>query len=121
LAARHSMSARVLQVAYYPSLLEARRLMLEHDGYAVVSALGNDQAMALAGLDQFDVFVVGSSSDKPVRQKMVRWLKQNVPGTPVVVLLAHIGERFPEADRETLSEDPLVWLAVVAASVIRPC
>ena len=83
------MSLSVLQIAYYPSLLETRRLMLEGDGYTVSSALGNDQGMAIASAVRFDVIVVGFSAPESVRTDMVRWLKQHIPGTPVVVLLAH--------------------------------
>lgn len=107
------MGLSILQIAYYPSLLETRRRMLEGDGYAVTSVLGNDQGMAVAAAGRFDVIVVGFSAPHSMRTNMVRWLKQNISEVPVVVLLAHDHENFPDADHTTLSESPLSWLAAV--------
>jgi DNA-binding NtrC family response regulator len=107
------MALSVLQIAYYPSLLQTRRVILESDGYSVVSALGNDQGMAIAASETFDVIVVGFSAAHATRTSMVRWLKQHAPIIPVVALLAHDLEEFPDADYATLSEDPIVWLAMI--------
>ena len=107
------MGLSVLQIAYYPGLLETRRAMLEDDGYIVTSALGNNQGMDTASTARFDVIVVGFCASPSVRGSLVSWLKHRVPETPVVVLLAHAMERFPEADLATFSENPLDWLAAV--------
>jgi CheY-like chemotaxis protein len=112
------MSLSVLQIAYYPNLLETRHAMLAADGYSVTSALGNNQGMAAATKGQFDVIVVGFSAAHPDRSLMVRWLKQHVPKVPVVALLANSGESFPEADFVTFSESPLEWLARVREACI---
>ncbi len=109
--------AEILQIAYYPGLLQSRQIMLEQEGHQVISALGNEQGIALAGSGQFDVVVIGFSSGTSTRDAMVRWLKQHVPQTPVVVLLGNSSEHFPDADRETLSENPRVWLNAVARAV----
>jgi hypothetical protein len=50
---------------------------------------------------------------------MVQWLKQHLPQTPVVALLLHEAERFPEADYATLSEDPRVWMAAITDCLSR--
>ena len=113
------MKTSVLQVAYYPALLHIRQQMLEDAGYNVVSALGNDQGMSIAAAQEFDVVVVGFSGPHSDRSRMVRWLKQHSPKTPVVTLLARETEHFPDADCETLSEDPRVWLAALAACITR--
>ncbi len=107
------MGVSILQIGYYPSLLETRRVMLEEDGYRVTSALGNDQGIAMAPAGRFDVIVVGFSTAHSVRTRMVRWLKQHIPDIPVVVLLAHDREDFPDADFTILSESPLTWLTTV--------
>ena len=112
-------AAHILQIAYYQSLLEARRMMLENHGYDVTCAFGNDQAKVLVSSKTFDVIVVGFSAKYSLRSQMVRWLKQFAPRTPIIVLLANEDERFPEADCATLSEDPAVWLATVAGC-LRP-
>jgi CheY-like chemotaxis protein len=113
------MGQSILQIAYYPSLLETRGRMLEKDGYAVTSVLGNDQGMAVASAGRFDVIVVGFSAPHSMRTNMVRWLKQNISEVPVVVLLAHSHEDFPDADLTTLSENPLTWLAAVRKASTR--
>lgn len=107
---------RILQIAYYDNLLRTRTVMLQRSGYAVSSVLGNDQAMAAAAqlLPGMDLVMIGFSGSYSDRSSMAKWLKQQYPGTPVVVLQAHSSERFPEADYTTLSEDPEVWLAAIA-------
>ena len=93
--------------------------MLESDGYTVTSALGNDQGIALAATVQFDVVVVGFSGANDVRSNMVRWLKQNVPLVPVVALLASSADAVPDADCETFSENPRVWLDTVQTAAVK--
>src|SRR5712691_1815550 len=107
------MNLSVLQIGYYPNLLATRRVMLENDGYIVTSALGNDQGIAIASAGRFDVIVVGFSATQSLRTYMVRWLKQHIPKVPVVVLLAHDAERFPDADVATFPESPPTWLPMV--------
>lgn len=114
------MAASILQVAYYPTLLETRQVMQENDGYDVTSALGNDQAIALSSMKHFDVVVVGFSTDYGDRTFLVRWLKQHLPQTPVVALLSHQAEHFPDADSETMCENQQVWLAAVREYVKHP-
>jgi DNA-binding response OmpR family regulator len=109
----------ILQIAYYSPLLHVRQQMLENAGYEVVSALGNDQAMSLATAKNFDLIVVGFSGPRAERASMVRWVKQHRPETPVITLLARETEHFPEADCETFSEDPRVWLAAIANCIER--
>jgi CheY-like chemotaxis protein len=113
------MKLSVLQIAYYPSLLETRQALLEREGYTVTSALGNEQGVSLAGMGSFDVIVVGFSTSHPDRTAIVRWLKQHVPDVPVVALLANSSEGFPEADLATFSEDPREWLAAVRGACSR--
>ena len=102
----------VLQIGHYPTLLETRSSMLESDGYKVTSALGNQQGMAAA--HRTDVVVVGFSGPLPDRLH-IRWLKLQLPSTPVVALLANSNEKFPDADLVTFSENPRDWLITVVA------
>jgi DNA-binding NtrC family response regulator len=107
----------ILQIGYYASLLSVRASLLESNGYTVTSVLGNATAMKLARrvVDSIDLVVIGSSSEYAVRMTMLSWLKQYYPEVPVVVLQSHSSEKFPAAEGVTLSEDPEVWLAAVAA------
>jgi DNA-binding NtrC family response regulator len=110
----------VLQVAYAADMLDLRERMLKEDGYLVTSAMGNELAMEVAKSEKFDIVVVGFSGPHSARHEIVRWLKLHVPRTPVVILLAHEAEHFPDADCETMSENPQVWLAAVRAAAKKP-
>ena len=112
---------RILHIAYYENLLRTRAVMLQRSGYVVSSVLGNDEAKATAArlLPGFDLVVIGFSGAYSDRNAMLRWLKQQYPDVPVVVLQAHSSERFPDADCTTLSEDPEHWLRVVAECLER--
>jgi CheY-like chemotaxis protein len=109
-----TLMAVILHIAYYPGLQKARQIILEQAGYEVVSAFGNEEAMALARARNYDVIMVGFSAAHSIRSAILRWLKENIPQTPVVVLLANQAEHFPEADSEVLSENPDTWLDAVA-------
>jgi len=115
------MTAHILQVAYYPSLMEIRTKLLESNGYQVTSVFGNDNAMRLDGtaIAAVDLIVVGFSASHSIRSAMVRWFKTHHAKIPVIVLQFQDWEKFPEADAATLSEDPDVWLASVANN-LRP-
>src|SRR5205085_11012760 len=104
------------QVAYYPNLLKTRALVLESAGYQVTSVLGNDEAMKLDALTiaTLSLAVGGFSAPQSVRREMVLWFKARYPKIPVVALLMSAWERFPEADVATQSEDPKVWMKLVA-------
>ena len=111
--------ANILQVAYYRGPLVTRARMLESRGHHVTSVLGNDEAFRLdaAVIAAADSIVIGFSAPYPVRAAMIHWFKQLYPNIPVVALQFHSAESFPEADGGTVSDDPEVWLAVVASTL----
>jgi CheY-like chemotaxis protein len=111
--------SHILQVAYYPSLLRTRTLMLETAGYRVTSTLGNSEAMELdaSEIAKIDLVVVGFSASHSIRTEMVRWFKANYPKIPVVALQADAWEQFPDADVKTMADDPKVWIAAVTTTV----
>jgi DNA-binding NtrC family response regulator len=113
------MAKHVLQVAYYPTLLETRARMLESAGYHVTSVLGNHEAMKLdrAVITSVDLFVVGFSCPHIVRTAMVQWFKEHYPKIPIVALRLHPWETFPEAAAATLSEDPADWIAIISQTL----
>jgi hypothetical protein len=66
------MAVNILQIAYHPGLLEVRKMILEKEGYDVVSVLGNDQGVALA---RTKTLTKMNASEKQI---MKRFLK--IPG-----------------------------------------
>jgi DNA-binding NtrC family response regulator len=113
-----SAQRHIFHVAYYESLLTTRAVLLERSGYRVSSALGNDNAKALSRtVGPVDLAVIGFSAAHAVRAELLQWFKLRHPEIPVVVLQAHTSEKFPGADCVALSEDPEIWLGVVADCV----
>lgn len=103
----------MLSVAFNSALMKTREALLRSRGYTVTSVLGAEPAKAAAG-QGFDVFAVGHAAPWTERRDLVRWLKQNFPGVPVVCLLRNrFEEPIPEADCSTDVEDPKGWLAAV--------
>lgn len=100
------MAASILQIAYDSALLQVRQMMLEQNGYKVVSELGNQDGIGRARFGEFDAIVIGFCATLRIRQEAVRLLRQICPDVPMVVLQAHSYERFPDADFATLTEDP---------------
>src|SRR5207244_5243718 len=111
------MAAHILQVAYYNNLEEIRAKLVEAAGCQVTSVLGIDNAMGLNGavIATADLVVVGFSTPHSVRAAMVHWFKAHYPKIPVVALQFYGCEKFAEADVDTLSEDPTIWLAQIAS------
>jgi DNA-binding NtrC family response regulator len=107
----------IFQIAYYDSLLSTRALLLEQSGYAVSSALGNEQAKAAARSlpPAIDLVLIGFSGTYVQRAAMIHWIKKQHPELPVVALQAHASEKFAEADAVALAERPERWLAAVTA------
>lgn len=107
---------RILQIAYYENLSRTRAAMLQRSGYTVASVLGNDEAKAAAPklLPGMDLVMIGFSGPYAQRAAIARWLKQEYPRVPVVVLQASRSERFPDVDCCTPSDDPEVWLGAIA-------
>src|SRR5436305_91890 len=116
------MASHILQIAYYPNLLKIRSLVLEAAGYRITSVLGNNEAMKLDAsiIATLTLAVVGFSAPQSVRTAMVQWFKAHYPKIPVLVLQSHPWERFPEADAATPSEDPAVWMKLVAKALKAP-
>src|SRR5947209_5722269 len=115
------MAAHILQVAYYPALLETRSEMLRKSGYRVTSVLGNEKAMALpeSAIAAADLVVVGFSTVYSMRAAMVHWFKAHHPRLCVIALKSDSEGTFSEADASTASEDPKVWLAAVV-KIVKP-
>lgn len=110
---------RIFQVAYYESLLTTRAALLEQSGYAVSSALGNERATAAGErlLANTDAVLVGFSGPYRERMAVLRWLKEQRPDVPVLVLQAHASEAFAEADGVALHDNPKIWLAALAGCI----
>ena len=110
---------RIFQVAYDPSLLRVRAEMLNHAGFQVSSALGNIQARReLLANNEYDLVVVGWSTDDGARREMVCWVKQHFPYLRVIALYGTGGHQISEADFNSNSENPEDWFLAVKRAAI---
>lgn len=78
---------KVFQIAYSPELMFTREAVLRSRGYVVESALGNEASKkALESGGSYHLFIVGHAAPEPVRQEMVRWVRQKFPNARVLAL-----------------------------------
>ena len=105
---------RVLCISYDPTLSRIRELILERAGYTVHSVVGNQAGMLAAQTTRCDIFMVGNTAEREVREEMAGWLKRRFPTTPVIALKRWEYESpIPGADCVTATVDPAEWLKIV--------
>lgn len=69
--ARFSMTPRILSLSYDESLLRTRQMMLEDEGYEVISCARMDDALKQCGQNTFDIFILGHSIPTSDKQRLV--------------------------------------------------
>ena len=89
----------ILQIEHSPSLLSARRSILEPLGYDVISVLGFSDAF-----DSSLLAAVGTA----LPETMV----------PIVALLGRLDLVFTEADYNCPGDDPPLWVRTVAQALL---
>jgi len=115
LAARQP-KARILSVSYDEVLLATRHLLLEHEGYAVVSVMGLAAALEKCKEGGFDLFVLGHSIDYSEKSKMVEAFHA-VCGAPIISLRRSAGDQPLVGAEFDIDPDPEELLRVIAQIV----
>ncbi len=106
------MTARILSISYDQTLLATRRLLLEREGYEVVSAEGFAEAIE-ASDHHFDLIIMGHSIPQKDKRAIIAELRKHGCTSPVVSLL-RFGERIiPEATPGVDPGDPVAMLSAV--------
>lgn len=101
----HSMAIQILSVSYDQALLLTRQLMLEGQGYQVVSALGFKEAERKCKDGGFQLMVLGHSIPFNDKQALLEQFREH-SAAPVVSLL-RTGEAFVDgADYHVSPDDP---------------
>jgi DNA-binding NtrC family response regulator len=108
LETRHS-KARILSVSYDQMLLRMRHMILEHEGYAVVSAHGFTSALELCEQGGFDVFVLGHSIPDHEKRKMMQAFRQ-VCSAPIISLRLGWSDHAVDDAEFRIVPDPEVLL-----------
>jgi len=109
----------ILQIEHSPSLLSARRSILEPLGYDVISVLGFSDAFDSSLLRQpIAAIVIGHRAPRADRLKLILHFHTNLPGVPIVALLGRLDLVFTEADYNCPGDDPPLWVRTVAQALL---
>lgn len=116
-AAQPATKPVVFQIAYDELLMATRAALLKADGFAVVSALGNEAAKkALANGQDYSLFILGHAEAPNARTEMAHWLKATYPKVPILALNPPYHQELKPADYNLVLNGPEEWLFVVEAS-----
>lgn len=111
----------VFQIEYDEHRLVTRSELLRHNGYEVISLIGNEAAkVALSSPQHCDLFIVGHAAPEQTRREMVDWLKARYPGIRIVALNPPNHPRLTGADYNGIMSRPNEWISIVTAAVARP-
>jgi hypothetical protein len=111
---------RIFQVAYREEHFLARARLLRRQGYAVISAIGNDAAQAvLPWLPEVHLLIIGHAAPAPTRLAMAKWLGERYPHTPILALNPW-DERLDGPPSDAAHHSPLAWLPLIAAVLVSP-
>jgi DNA-binding response OmpR family regulator len=100
----------ILHVGYDPVLTELRQQVLERAGYSAVMLLGNDAVRSGAKAANPDAIVIGSGGDYHERFELAAWLRHNMPGVPLLVMVVRPDEVFPPGIVTFLGDTARDWL-----------
>jgi DNA-binding response OmpR family regulator len=103
----------VLCVSWNPSLASTRQMMLMQAGYAVISALGREDA-ALQCHAKADLLVLGHSVPRDEKQAVIKCFREHSKA-PILSLLAAGQDKLPEADFAVEALNPAAFVKVVKA------
>ena len=108
----------VFQIAYDEHRLVTRAELLRHDGYEVLSAVGNEAAeIVLSSPQHCDLFIVGDAAPEQTRKEMVDWLKARYPDVKILALNQAEHRQLAGADYNATLSGPTEWLSMVTAAL----
>lgn len=105
--------ARILSVSYDALLLRMRHMILENEGYAVLSAHGFENSIEQCKKGEFDLFILGHSIPHEDKFRMVEAFRQACPG-PIVSLTRGASEQRVDGADYHIDPDPEPLLKLVA-------
>lgn len=108
----------VFQIAYDEHRLVSRSALLKHNGYEVISVIGNEEAkVVLSSPQHCDLFIVGDAAPEQTRREMVVWLKTKYPQVHIVALNPPESRQLAGADYNAMLNGPETWLPIVDTAV----
>jgi len=110
-------SARILSVSYDEVLLRTRQMLLEREGYQVVSSYGFTSSLRHCKDGSFSLFILGHSIPQADKQELVRTFREYSDG-PVISLL-RTGEQLLDQADYHIQPDPEPLLKLVGEVLAR--
>lgn len=107
--------ARILSVSFDEPLLRTRHMLLEREGYDVVSSLGLVASLKECRNGRFDLFILGHSIDYSNKKELVDAFRRTCPAPIVSLRLA--GEKPVEGADYHIDPDPKMILETVSEIV----
>ena len=104
--------ARILSVSYDEPLLRTRHLLLEREGYEVVSSLGFAEGLEQCKRDNFDLFILGHSIRHSDKQQLVETFRHECRAP--IISLRRLDEPPVQGADYYVEPDPPQLLKIVA-------
>lgn len=104
---------RVLSVSYDDLLLRMRQIILENEGYIVVSAHGLENGLAQCKKGGFDLFILGHSIPDRDKSQMVETFQRECPG-PIISLTRGASEQRVDGADYHIDPDPEPLLKLIS-------
>ena len=108
------MRKRILSISYDVPLLHTREMLLESEGFKVISAVGFDQAVVEVERGRYDLAIIGHSIPLTEKKTLAKKIKGCVPSVRILSLRRHGDKPLPEADYSIeAAEGPSALVATV--------
>jgi DNA-binding response OmpR family regulator len=104
---------RVLSVSYDDLLLRMRQMILENEGYIVVSAHGLENSLAQCKKGGLDPFILGHSIPDQDKRKLVETFQSECPA-PIISLTRGASEQRVDGANCHIDPDPEPLLKLLA-------
>jgi DNA-binding response OmpR family regulator len=104
---------RILSVSYDDLLLRMRQMILENEGYTVVSAHGLENSLAQCKKGGFDLFILGHSIPDQDKRKLVETFRRECQA-PIISLTRGASEQRVDGANYHIDPDPEPLLKLVA-------
>jgi len=116
ISTRPNIKRIIFQIGYDAKGLTARAELLRRFGHEVISVADNDAAkVALTTIHDVDLFIVGHTAPKKVREEIVSWLKTNYPKVKILALNPS-KDQLIHADYNVVLNHHDEWLSLLAAA-----
>jgi DNA-binding response OmpR family regulator len=114
MAERMPTAKVILNISSDPSLLETRSAILEHAGFAVISASDYRQVLLACETQKLDLAIIGHSLDSKERKRVATTIREKCPEVHIVALY-RLGKSEVDGigDYALPADDPALLLTMI--------